>query len=430
MSTTLHPPAGYTDHDYPTPKMAPAVEAAVPTPAGIAGVAWYVWAILAAATCVVVGIIWDISWHMTIGRDGLLSPPHVSSYLGGAITGLTCGWLALKTTFRGTPEEHARSVRVWGFRAPFGAWVCVWGAFAMLTSAPFDDWWHQAYGLDVQIISPPHTVLAFGMQGIVIGAMLMTAAWQNQVAGAGNAGSARGLPTWLNLVGMGYVLTMIAVFTTEYSERGAMHGPLFYVIAAVAYPAVLVASVRATSAGGVALRWPATTVALTYMAVRALMLWILPLFPGQPRLGPVYQPVTHFVPMDFPLLLVAPALAIDVVMRRLRAHVVPAPGEARLRDWGVAVVLSLAFTAAFVAAQWPFADFLQSPLARNRVFATHMFPYMVPGNVAYTTWQYYPGQHGLPAAEWVKGIAIALLLGTLASRVGLAWGRWMARVQR
>ena len=200
MSTTLRPPEGYTDHDYPTPKMAPVVEVAITPSTGIAGVAWYVWAILAAATCVVVGIIWDISWHMTIGRDGLLSPPHVSSYLGGAITGLTCGWLALKTTFRGTPEEHARSVRMWGFRAPFGAWVCVWGAFAMLTSAPFDDWWHQAYGLDVQIISPPHTVLAFGMQGIVIGAMLMTAAWQNQVAGAGHTASARRLPTWLNLV--------------------------------------------------------------------------------------------------------------------------------------------------------------------------------------------------------------------------------------
>lgn len=27
----------------------------------------------------------------------------------------------------------------WGFRAPYGAWVAIWGALAMLTSAPFDD---------------------------------------------------------------------------------------------------------------------------------------------------------------------------------------------------------------------------------------------------------------------------------------------------
>jgi len=32
----------------------------------------------------------------------------------------------------------------------------------MLASAPFDDWWHNAYGLDVRIISPPHMVLAAG----------------------------------------------------------------------------------------------------------------------------------------------------------------------------------------------------------------------------------------------------------------------------
>ena len=48
-------------------------------------------------------------------------------------------------------------VRFWGFRAPLGAWVAIWGAFAMLTSAPFDDWWHNAYGLDVKVLSPPHS---------------------------------------------------------------------------------------------------------------------------------------------------------------------------------------------------------------------------------------------------------------------------------
>jgi len=44
----------------------------------------------------------------------------------------------------------------------------------MVTSAPFDDWWHNAYGLDVEILSPPHTVLGLGMVGIELGALLIT----------------------------------------------------------------------------------------------------------------------------------------------------------------------------------------------------------------------------------------------------------------
>ena len=81
-------------------------------------------------------------------------------YLGGVVPGLTCGWLALRTTFYGTEAERAAAVRFWGARAPLGAWISIWGCFAMLTSAPFDDWWHNTYGLDVQILSPPHALLA------------------------------------------------------------------------------------------------------------------------------------------------------------------------------------------------------------------------------------------------------------------------------
>src|SRR4029078_6127541 len=47
-----------------------------------------------------------------------------------------------------------------------GAFVAVWGAAAMLISAPFDNWWHDAYGLDVKILSPPHMVLPLGILGV------------------------------------------------------------------------------------------------------------------------------------------------------------------------------------------------------------------------------------------------------------------------
>ena len=79
----------------------------------------------------------------------------------------------LTTTFRGSAADHASTVRFWGFRGPLGAWLCIWGTLTMIASAPLDNWWHNAYGLDVKIMSPPHMVLSWGMVGIQAGAMLM-----------------------------------------------------------------------------------------------------------------------------------------------------------------------------------------------------------------------------------------------------------------
>src|SRR3989442_15158281 len=72
---------------------------------------WHVAAVLVAATSAVVGVIWDISWHRPIGRDPFWTPAHLAIYLGGALAGAACGWLVLKTTFAGTPEQRAAGVQ-------------------------------------------------------------------------------------------------------------------------------------------------------------------------------------------------------------------------------------------------------------------------------------------------------------------------------
>src|SRR5215472_10872018 len=137
------------------------------------------WAVLVGGTCIAIGILWDISWHRTVGRDTFWTPAHMAIYFGGVLGGLTSGWLVLRTTFFASLPEQKSAVRLWGFRAPFGAWVTIWGALAMLTSAPFDNWWHDAYGVDVKILSPPHSVLALGMWATVLGALMLLLREQN-----------------------------------------------------------------------------------------------------------------------------------------------------------------------------------------------------------------------------------------------------------
>jgi hypothetical protein len=358
--------------------------------------------VLFASTSVIVGVLWDISWHRTIGRDTFWTPAHLAIYVGGLVAGLTCGWVALRTTFAGRPPDRAAAVRFWGFQAPLGAWICIWGAFAMLTSAPFDNWWHNAYGLDVKILSPPHALLAAGIGAIQIGAMLMALAWQNR------ATSSRSALGRLFLFGASLMIINAATMSSEYLQRWDMHQALFYEVASGVFPFFFVSAARASIA-----RWPATTMAVVYALVMWILLVVLPRFPAQPKLGPIYVHMTHFMPTEFPLLLVAPAIAIDVAMRRIRSH-----------DWRLAALVAVAFVAVFAAAQWPFADFLTTRFARNWMFASDQMPYYVDAD-AQRLWFTVN-----PPAHLATGLPIAVALAFVSTRAGLWWGNWMSRVRR
>src|SRR5207247_2960051 len=121
----------------------------------------------------------------------------------------------------------------------------------------------------------------------------------------------------------------------------------FYQVSAATFPVYLLGLARSSR-----FRWGATWIALVYMVILALMAWVLQLFPGHPRLGPIYNPVTHFVPMPFPLLLVIPAIAIDLV----RGWV--GQGRGWRRDWLLMIVAATAFLAVFLITQWFFSAFL------------------------------------------------------------------------
>jgi hypothetical protein len=366
---------------------------------------WLTYAVLFAATSAVVGVIWDISWHRTIGRDTFLTPAHVAIYLSGIVAGLSCGWLVLRTTFAGTPDARAAAVSFWGFRGPLGAWMCIWGAIAMIASAPFDDWWHNAYGLDVKVLSPPHALLALGFTAIQLGALLLAVSRQNR---AGT--SARGLGLFV-AYGMGVLLCNVYIMGFEYiAFPNEMHKALFYQICAIAFPLILVTTARAA-----ALRWPATTAAAVYMAIHIVMIWILQLFPGTPKLAPIYNPVTHMVPPPFPILMVLPALAIDLVLRRMD----------RRSEWLQAPAAALAFVAVLLPVQWFFSAFLISPGAETFVFGAQRWNYdSRVGAWAHQFWD--PGSSPITPLA----LFIAVALGTVSARLGFWAGNWMTRVRR
>jgi hypothetical protein len=375
-------------------------------------VPWYCYALVFGIACIPIGVLWDISWHSTIGRDTFWTPAHIVTYLGGLVPGLTCGWLALKTHFFGTAREREAAVSFWGFRAPLGAWMTIWGAFTMLLSAPFDDWWHNAYGLDVEILSPPHSVLALGMFGVGVGVLLLLISAQNR------SGEFQGSESWMVITVFGLLVTMAAIFLTEKGLPNLQHTAGFYTFSAATFPVYLAAAAR-----GAKLRWPATTAAAIYMIMNMLINWTLPLFAAEPKLAPIYHPVDHMVPLAFPLLLVAPALAMDLVIRWLGSR------RGFFRDSLLSILVGAVFLAVFLAVQWHFSKFMLSPAADNWFFTGNRF------------WPYYANPSEWWSKFWdtrpwvndpltMRALGVALLLAIVATRIGLGVGNWLSKVRR
>ena len=383
----------------------------------------YINAVVFSSFCVVMGLLWDIMWHMSIGRDGLFAPPHVTIYVGAVVAGLFSAYQILNLTLTKNHPDRATAVPFWGvFYGPLGAMFCVWGALAMLTSAPFDDWWHNTYGLDVQILTPPHTILAIGIMTVQFGAIVGVLALQNKYRdpSAATDASATRLK-WLFAIAAGLLLTMLFSLFSESMDRNDSHNSVYYTTAAIALPFYLVAMGRASL-----LRWPITIIALSFMLFLAVPSWVIQNLPATPRLGPVLNPITQYQPFVFPPLLVIPGLVLDLLMHRFDN---PAGGKRKLNDWVLSVLLGCAFLLVLLAVQWPFGAFLQtSPLARNGFFLSYSWTYNSPPE-----WEYryaFAPWKSQPFAEFAINFGEALLFATLSARVGLLWGNWMKRVAR
>jgi hypothetical protein len=374
----------------------------------LTAVPWYVWSLFAAVISVVIGGYWDISWHMSIGRDTFWTPAHMLIQFCGILAGLTSAYLILSCTLGRDPGLEAASVRVLGFRGPLGAFIAAWGGATMLTSAPFDNWWHNAYGLDVKIFSPPHVVLDGGVLAIQIGALVLISSTRNRASGVVR----KKLDSLLLL--LGGMITMLALTVVwESTYRVLMHTAQCYRAVAIVVPVVLTGFAIISEN-----RWARTMVAGVYTAYAMVMLWIFPLFPATPKLGPVYQRITHMVPMEFPLLVIVPALILDAIE----------PRTAAWTKWRKAAVLGVLFLAMFIAVQWPFATFLVSPASASRFFGTKYFAYFATPNGYDIRHMFVPIDYA--AFGFWMIMAEAVVLAMLSTRLGIAAGEWVRGIRR
>ncbi len=397
-----------------TPYADKPVARTVAAPADAMNVPWTMWCGALAVTSSAIGMPWDVAWHRSIGRDGFWTPPHMAIYACGVIAGIICGYLILTTTFSDAKNRKDISVNVLGFRAPLGAFIALWGCVALLTSAPFDNWWHAAYGVDLKVVTPPHSLLMLGVFSIYMGMLYLILPAMNRArpAPGERAGSHYRMLRRLFLYVGGLIATQELFFLVSYTWEGKLHSVSAYTDVALLIPLMLAMLSMASRS-----RWAATTAMAIYTVFRLGELWILPLVPAQPKLGPVFYPVTHLVPAKFPLLLIFPAMALDLLWQRTVSWAL----------WKRATVSGVVFVAVFVAVEWPFASFLLTKAAANWFFGTTYFNYNSLPTSADRLRIFEDPSHGLVL---VWGMLRAVIYSAVAMWLGFRSGRQMRRLQR
>ena len=157
--------------------------------------------------------------------------------------------------------------------------------------------------------------------------------------------------------------------------------------------------------------------AAVYTGFGVAFLWLLPFIPAQPKLGPVYREISHFIPWEFPLLVIVPAFAIDLILQR----------TIKWRPIARALAAGVAFLGVFIAVQWPFAEFLMTPLARNWMFGTHYMDFSTPARSVYARFVFVPPE---ATVQFWRGMLIATFTSYVMVWLGIHAGRFMQKVQR
>ncbi|HEX7002845.1 MAG TPA: hypothetical protein VF168_01500 [Trueperaceae bacterium] len=250
--------------------------------------------LLAGGVLGLLGIYWDIAWHVDIGRDTFFTLPHNLVY-SSILTVLLVALLGLWFDRRDT-RFHLPLGR---FRLHPGVLMIVVAAALELAFAPLDDLWHRLFGSDVSLWAPMHLVGLLAMGVANFGGLV--SAWIERDL-SGDPGRGR-LFTLICGAYCALLLGWSILLTAEYEYSVIQFPVVLHPLLLAALPAfALVLAVRLDLG-----RFAATSTALAFTCLRFLLSGMLMLTASLELAG-------YSRPM-IPLLLLS-ALAVDLLARR------------------------------------------------------------------------------------------------------------------
>ena len=201
---------------------------------------------------------WDIASHVDGGRERFLTPPHIGIYSGVTVA---LGVIALAML---SDRLRAGSSLFGALRHPFrgvrpGLAAAGTGMATALAAAPFDNAWHEIYGIDITIWSPPHLLAIFGVSVAALGLAMLVA-----------PATGTNFRPLLHHFLLSTFLAGLIVTTGEFEFNGPQYRIAYHpMILSAAATIVFVAAARGPT------RWAATRVALWFEGARLVSLLAL-----------------------------------------------------------------------------------------------------------------------------------------------------------
>ena len=146
-----------------------------------------------------VGFYSDVAWHIALGRDEeLFTAPHAAILLGllGILSAAVFG------TIVATLDGWDRGWHVAGLRVPWSMLPLAALGVGAVSGFPIDEVWHQAFGVDVTMWSPPHMLMIMGASFTGLAGWLVLADTGIRPSHSRWAAFLHGLAAWLTLQGL------------------------------------------------------------------------------------------------------------------------------------------------------------------------------------------------------------------------------------
>lgn len=218
--------------------------------------------LMAGAVSGIVGLYWDVAWHIDKGRDSFFTPPHNFLYSAILIV-LLVSAATLLLDRRDTPLH----LPVGRLRLHPGVLIVAVGAAVELFFAPADELWHRLFGPDATLWAPMHLV---GLTGLTLAAFggLVSASLEARLAARPKR---RRLMGRVTVFFAAILLAWSAVLTAEFEFYIQVFPTFWHPLLLTGLPAftlVLVARLAPVP-------WAATFTALGFAALRLLLALLL-----------------------------------------------------------------------------------------------------------------------------------------------------------